>query len=78
MGDFHRIADLIAANDRRVQLAPLSNIVRLQQTKAGLQVTIGVPGELMGPLSRGELVGGLLLVEPAALRESRAEEPGTK
>lgn len=76
MGDFHRIADLIASNDRRVQLAPLSNIVRLQQTKAGLQVTIGIPGEFMGPLARGELVGGLLLVEPAALHESRAEEPG--
>lgn len=70
--NFQRVADLIAADDRRVMIAPLSQVVRLQTVKAGLHVTIGVPVELMGPLSRGELSGGLLLVDPAALKDEEA------
>lgn len=72
MNSFHRIAELIAADDKRVLIAPLSQIVRLQTVRAGMHVTIGIPGEFMGPLSRGELSGGLLLVDPAALKEEPA------
>jgi len=73
---WRRIAEMVEQDDKRVQIAPLSNIVRLRRTKAGCLVTIGVPGELMERLARDELRGGLLLVEPAALAEGAGVDRG--
>lgn len=73
MNNFHRIAELIDANDQRVKIVPLENITGIQSTRLGIKITIGAPGELMGPLARGELAGGLLLVDPEVLKSIPAE-----
>ena len=46
-----------------IRLSPLENVVHLRKVKAGTQVTIGVSGDVVGPIATGKLVGFLLLYD---------------
>lgn len=57
-----------------VRLAPLGNIVSLNKVRAGTNVTIGVPGDLVGALAVEDLfVGGLILANRKQFEEVRRE-----
>jgi hypothetical protein len=59
--------------DRDIRLAPLGNIIRLQKTKAGTQITIGVEGDVVAAIANGRLVGGLILADKAEFDQTKRE-----
>lgn len=62
-----------------IRLSPLDNITRLQRTKAGTQVTIGVAGDVVAALGvNHKFVGGLLLADREQFESVRAEMAGAK
>lgn len=56
-----------------IQLAPLNQMLRAQYGKAGTQITMGVPGNVVAGLLKGEFLGGLILVRKEAWRAAEAE-----
>jgi hypothetical protein len=60
---FARMAD---DDDPAFNCAPLSNVLRLQRDKHGVQITIGAPTQYMAKLANGECIGGLLMVDRKA------------
>ena len=59
-------------DDSTVSICPLSNILRMQRDKKGVQVTIGVGGTVtINDLINGKYVGGLLLVDKVRYRAMR-------
>ena len=63
----------MSERDQRILLAPVSNILRATKTKLGTQITIGVEGNLVGAIMRGEFVGGLILADKVQFRATKAE-----
>lgn len=61
----------MAAANLDIQLAPLDNLVRATAGKAGTQVTIGVPGNIVGALMNGKYLGGLILADAKQYAETR-------
>lgn len=71
---------MIDSNNSACEFAPLGeNLLRVQQVKAGTQITLGIPGARVAALMHGEYVGGLLLIRRAeydrVLAELLASEP---
>lgn len=56
-----------------IQLAPLGNITNMRMVKAGTQITIGVAGNVIGSITLGEFVGGLILADKAQFEQIKAE-----
>lgn len=52
-----------------VRLAPLENVVRVQMTKRGTQVTIGCLGDLVAAFAQGRFTGGLILADTRQFEE---------
>lgn len=59
--------------NRKIQLAPLGNIVNVRKVKAGTQVTIGVGGDVVGSIAAGDFVGGLILADKSEFEATRDE-----
>jgi hypothetical protein len=72
ISNFAVLKAMADANDDRLTLAPLSNIISARKVKAGTQVTIGVGGNIVGAIANGELVGGLILVRREAFDAVKA------
>lgn len=58
-------ADMIRADDKRVQVVPLTQVVRMQKTRAGCEIVIGAPESVMVGLATSRYRGGLLLIDSA-------------
>ena len=77
---FQVVLRMIDTHDTGIELAPLDNITNLRAVKAGTQVTIGVSGNRVGSIYKGDYLGGLLLIkrerfnEVLAQMESEAKE----
>lgn len=56
-----------------IRLAPLSNIIQMKKVKAGTQVTIGCPGDVITGLTFNQFVGGLLLADQEQFDRTKAE-----
>jgi hypothetical protein len=68
------ICRALAAADKNIQIAPLENITSLRKVKAGTQVTIGVPGDLVKAIGlQNKYVGGLLLIDREEYLSMKAE-----
>ncbi len=67
---FSRMAD---NDDPAFNCAPLSNVLRLQRDKRGVQITIGAPAQYMAKLANGECIGGLLMVDRKAYESTLRE-----
>lgn len=63
----------MSAANKDIRLAPLSNILRVQKTKLGTQITIGVEGDVIGAIARGDFVGGLILADKRQFRQMEEE-----
>lgn len=63
----------MSLRDMNIGLAPLGNVVQVQLTKAGTQVTIGWPGDIVAKLARGEFLGGLILADAEQYAQIRKE-----
>ena len=62
------------ANDPALKMAPLSNIVRANYyAKRGTDIVIGWPGDATAMIERGDIVGGLFIVERKRYEEVKAE-----
>lgn len=57
---------MVDADSKDIILAPLTNVTQLRKVKAGTQVTIGVPGDMVAAIANGRYVGGLILCEAKA------------
>jgi hypothetical protein len=67
--NFDVMKAMCAAN-RKIQIAPLGNILRMRKTKRGTEVTIGVSGDIIMELMAGDYVGGLILCDKAEFEET--------
>ena len=47
------------------------DILRMQKTKAGTQITIGVPGGVLTAIYAGRFVGGLILADKQQFEEMK-------
>jgi hypothetical protein len=56
-----------------IRLSTVDNITHLQKVKAGTKVTIGVAGDVVGPIALGKLVGGLVLVDKEQFFATKAK-----
>jgi hypothetical protein len=63
MANSFDVLKAMAESNGKIQLAPLSNILRMHKVKAGTQLTIGVGGDVITGLTFGEFVGGLILAD---------------
>ena len=59
--------------NKDIRMAPLSNILRVQLTKAGTQITIGFEGDVVGAIANGRFVGGLILADAQQFAETERE-----
>ncbi|MDD5304014.1 MAG: hypothetical protein PHS14_13015 [Elusimicrobia bacterium] len=75
MSDINSFEVLKVMGERNldIRLAPLSNILRMQKTKHGTQVTIGVGGDVLQPIYAGRFVGGLILADKDQFEETKRE-----
>lgn len=62
--------------NKDIRMAPLGNILRVQYTKLGTQITIGVEGNLVAAIMNGRFVGGLILADKRQFDEVKAELRG--
>lgn len=69
---------VMGERDMKIHLAPLSNILRMQTAKAGVQVTIGVDGTMFPGLAENKFVGGLILADKEQFDAVKAELAGEK
>ena len=56
-----------------IRLSPISNILRMRKVKAGTQITIGVAGDVITPITSGEMVGALILCDKKQFDRVKAE-----
>jgi len=56
-----------------IRLSTLNNISDMRKVKAGTKVTIGVAGDVLNPIWRGELVGGFLLADKKQFEDIKRE-----
>jgi len=62
----------MSAANKDIRLAPLSNVTKLQKTKAGTLITIGAEGDLVAAIGvEGRFVGGLILADKAQFDETK-------
>jgi hypothetical protein len=73
VGAFEVFNKMVEMNDGAIKLAPLDNIVHLKKVRAGTEVTIGVQGDVVGPIFNGRFVGGLILCDKVRYEEVKAE-----
>ena len=66
------VLKVMAEESPDIRLAPLANIIRIQKTKAGTQVTIGVEGDLVSSIYLGKFVGGLILADKEQFNATKA------
>ena len=65
---FTRMAD---TDDKKLMLAPLTNITQARAVKAGTNITIGFPGNVCGQIMNDDFIGGLLLCDRKHFNEIR-------
>ena len=73
MTDNFDVMKAMANANRDIRLAPLTNILRAQYTKKGTQITIGVEGNVVAAIMRGDFCGGLILADKVQFRETKRE-----
>lgn len=66
IGSFDVLKAMVDEDNKGITLAPLNNLVRAKKTKHGTEVTIGVGGDVIAGIMRGDYVGGLLLADKKA------------
>lgn len=64
------ICKLMCERDLDIQMAPMSNISHLQKIKAGTKVTIGIAGDMVGAIAKGDYCGGLILCNTEQYQEA--------
>ncbi len=64
------------ADDKRLQLAPLGNILRVRRVRAGTQITIGFGDDVIAQIAEGRLCGGLILCDKTAYDEWKRKLDG--
>lgn len=57
--------------DRDIRMS--DQILRIQSTKRGTQVTIGIGGDLVAAIADGKLFGGLYLMDKAQFFQTQRE-----
>jgi hypothetical protein len=66
----------MSAANGRIYLAPIGNILTVKKVKAGTQIAIGIGGDFIGAIARGELVGGLILADKVQFNNTKRELEG--
>lgn len=61
-------ADMVRANDQRVMVVPLGQVLRMQKTKLGCEIVIGAPESVMVGLATNRYRGGLFLIDDGEAR----------
>jgi len=51
----------MSAENKDIRMATMDNFAYMQKTKHGTRVSVGVEGDVIVPITTGELVGCLLL-----------------
>lgn len=74
MGYFEAFAHMVRNNDKRLKMAPLSNISAMDIKGTNGFVTFGVPTEIVHDLmdEKKNFVGGFLIVPQEAVDEFKA------
>ncbi len=68
----------VSRRNGKIFMAPLGNILRMNKVKAGSQITIGVPYEVMMGLIQDRYVGGLFVVDKEEFARVEAELAAAK
>lgn len=63
----------MSERNRKVQLAPLSNVTRAKAVKRGSEINIGASGNVIAGILNGKFVGGLILADRAEFESVKAE-----
>lgn len=63
----------MSAENMDIRLAPAGNVLRMQKVKAGTQLTIGVEGDVLWPITSGELIPNLILFSKKQFDELKAK-----
>lgn len=64
--------------EQDIRVAPLSNVIYMQRTKKGTQITIGVDGDVVAGLAKGRFVGGLILADKEQFEAMRRALEGSE
>ena len=65
---------MTADNNNSLKFAPLENIINMQRTKRGINVTIGIGDDgFMEKVINGELVGGFIFCDTKEFRRLQDE-----
>lgn len=60
----------------KIYLAPMSNVVRMQKTKRGDEITFGCEDGMMFGINDGKYVGGMILCDKEEFNRAKAELEG--
>jgi hypothetical protein len=63
----------MALENKRIMIAPLTNVIQAQKVKAGTKITIGVMGDQVRAIACDEYVGGLILADSKQFEETKAQ-----
>lgn len=64
---------MLETDDKKLEMAPLNNILSANVVKAGTKITIGVSGNRVSAILNGEIVGGLILCDKKRYLEVKYE-----
>lgn len=62
----------MSAENLDIRMSPSTNIVNMNKTKAGTQVTIGAEGDVLNPIMRGDLGVCLMMWNTKQFNELKA------
>lgn len=63
----------MSADNKKIMLATADNILRMSKVKAGTQITIGVSGDVLNQIYRGEMNCSFILFDSQQFKETKAE-----
>lgn len=70
---FDVFAEMVRTNNKKIELAPLNNVLRMNRTKQGDQITIGTADGTMVKIYSGKVRGGLVLCDSEEFERVKAE-----
>lgn len=65
VSNFDVFKEMCERNSQGITLSALSNVTEMRLTQKGknTKITIGVVGDVLNPIGRGQMIGGLILAD---------------
>lgn len=63
----------MSSQDMDIRMATLENVLNMRKVKAGTQVTLGVPGDVIGGIATRDLGGCFLLYDWKQFKETKKQ-----